>query len=84
MGNDHNSMKAGEFRGRVLTSLEYIEKEIKAVKLDGITTKKFAGSNNKRIVKLEKKWAYALGLFSGISAVAGVVGGYLQGFLPKR
>ena len=60
------NIKAGEFRGKVLTSLSYIETEVRKIS-------DLAKSNEKRITKLETKWAYMAGLGAGLGAAAGVV-----------
>lgn len=70
-------MRAGEFRGKVITSLEFVEKEIKEIRDNHRgqinELKKANGSQNKRIVKLEKQWLKATSFATGVGAAAGFV-----------
>jgi len=68
---NNGKMKAGEFRGRVLASLEYIEKDITFIKQD-LKSK----AAKKDIVRLQKQ----IGNIKLTSAIVGGVGGMLTAF----
>ena len=74
----NNSMKAGEFRGKVVTSLEYIEKDIVTIKTDLKTR-----AGKKDITRLQKQISNLQKQISNIkltSAIVGGVGGVLTAF----
>lgn len=74
-------MKAGEFRGIVITSLRFIEKEIKWVKKNhGEQVKELKNgikANGDNIISLQKKRARDTGFAAGVGAAAGFIANLL-------
>jgi len=66
MTAQNGDLKAAEFRGKVLSELEYIKADTKEIKEN-------TNSNSNRINKLENKWARATGIASGVGAAAGFI-----------
>ena len=79
----NENIKVGEFRGRVLTCLDYMEGDIKEIKRlhnnEIKELKRGIKKNGDSIIGLEKKWAKATGIASGIGAAAGFIANIIFG-----